>query len=164
MTLSKNKEEIMKTPFLLFQSSPHDYYNMSQDSVRGVQQETLLSKVFFHPRNVELIQKRIIKEVFNRTNGEYLIEKQDETDLQIVMRSIFLQKANFCQDDIKEQVRILNNLVVDEVVPGIVSEIKMYMGYLDRAFSQPIPIERPKNVSNAGTKTLPSVSKTFESF
>lgn len=159
---SMSNEEIMKTPFVFFQSHQDDYYNMSHDSLRGVQKESVLSKEFFHPKNVDLIQRQIIKEVFNRTKGEYLIEKQNESDLQIVMRSIFFQKAKHYPNYIKQQVKELNYLVVDEVVPGIVSEIQMYMGYLDRAFGQIRPIDRPQNVSNTGTKTLPSVTRTFD--
>ncbi len=68
-----NHIDIMKTPFLLFQSHHDDYYNMSQESLRGIQQESILSKVFFHPKNVDLIQKQIIIEVFRKTNGEYLL-------------------------------------------------------------------------------------------
>ena len=52
-----NDHEIMKTPFIMFQAHKDDYYNMSQESLRGVQVETILSKVFFHPKNVEFHTK-----------------------------------------------------------------------------------------------------------
>ncbi|XWV26295.1 hypothetical protein QJ857_gp0779 [Tupanvirus soda lake] len=159
---SMNNHEIMKTPFIMFQAHKDDYYNMSQDSLRGVQEDTILSKVFFHPKNVDLIQKQIIIDVFRKTNGEYLIEKQNEADLQIVMRSIFIQHARHLPDNIKGQIRELNNLVVDEVVPGIVSEIMAHFGYIARAFGPMQIMDRPENVSNAGLKTLPSVTRSFD--
>lgn len=159
---SLNQNEIMKTPFIVFQSHFDDYYNMSQESLRGIQQESILSKVFFHPKNVDLIQKQIIIEVFRRTNGSYLIEKQDEADLQIVMRSIFLQHAKHIPNNIKEQICELNNLVVNEVIPGIISEIKAYFGYLESVFGSRQIMERPENVSNTGLKYLPSVTRIFE--
>jgi hypothetical protein len=154
--------EIMKTPFLLFQSHSEDYYSMSQDSLRGIQEESILSKVFFHPKNVDLIQKQIIMEVFRKTNGAYLIEKQNEEDLQIIMRSMFLQHARHIPDHIKGQIRELNNLVVDDVVPNIISEIKSHIGYLDRAFNPRQIMDHPECVSSAGHKTLPSVTRTFD--
>src|SRR5690606_17290932 len=83
--------DVRKTGFLLFQSHQHDYYNMSQESLRGIQEETILSKLFFSPENVDRIQRQLIATVFRRTKGAYLIEKQREEDLQIVMRSMFLQ-------------------------------------------------------------------------
>jgi hypothetical protein len=157
-----NSHEIMKTPFIMFQAHKDDYYNMSQESLRGVQEESILSKVFFDPKNVNLIQKQIIVEVFRQTNSDYLIEKQNEADLQIVMRSIFLQHAHHLPNNIKSQIQKLNTIVVDEVVPGIVSQITAHFGYLDRAFGPIQIMDRPQNVSNAGLKTLPSVTRTFD--
>jgi hypothetical protein len=157
-----NSNEIMKTPFIMFQSNAEDYYDMSKDSLRGIQQESILSKIFFHPKNVDLIQKRIIAQVFRITNGKFLIEKQDDADLQIVMRSIFTQHAKHLPDNIKEQIRELDFIVADEVVPDIVSEIMAYVGYIDRAFGPIQIMDHPENVSNTGLKTLPSVTKTFE--
>lgn len=157
-----NSFEIMKTPFVMFQSHKDDYYNMSQESLRGVQQEDLLSKVFFHPQNVDLIQKQIITEIFRKTNGEYLIEKQNEADLQIVMRSMFIQHAKHLPDNIKQQIRELNYLVVDEVIPDIISQIQAHFGYLERAFGPMQVMDRPQNVSSAGLKSLPSATQTFD--
>src|SRR5277367_3479127 len=57
-----NQFDIMKTPFLLFQSHRDDYYNMSQDSVKGLWDETILSRAFFHPKNVDNVQRQIIAE------------------------------------------------------------------------------------------------------
>ena len=157
-----NDHEIMKTPFIMFQAHKDDYYNMSQESLRGVQVETILSKVFFHPKNVDLIQKQLIAEVFRRSNGEYLIEKQDQADLQVVMRSMYLQHARHISDDIRGQIKELNNLVVDELFPGVFSQIKAHFGYLDRAFGPFDVIDRPEYISRAGEKTLPSVTRTFD--
>lgn len=157
-----NQDEVMKTPFIMFQSHHEDYQNMSMDSLRGIQEESLLSKLFFHPKNVELIQKQLIIEIFRRTNGEYLLsEFQDEADLQVVMRSVFLQYARHYPNNIKEQIRELNNLVVDDLFPNVLSEIKAYFGYMERAFGPMQIMDRPENVSNAGLRTLPSVTRTF---
>lgn len=154
--------DIMKTPFVMFQSHKDDYYNMSQESVRGVQEETILSRVFFHPKNVDLIQKQIIVEVFRKSNGAYLIEKQNEEDLQVIMRSMYIQHARHVPDHIKEQIRELNNLVVDDIVPNVLSEINAYFGYLERTFAPRQILDRPECVSNAGQKTLPSVTRTWD--
>ena len=157
-----SQTDIMKTPFVLFQSHRDDYYNMSQDSVKGIMEESILSRVFFHPKNVDALQRQIIKEVYKRSNNEYIIEKQAEEDLQIVMRSMFLQHARHVPDHIPEQIQELNNLVVDDVVPNIMSEIKAYFGYLDRTFAPRQILDRPECVSNAGLKTLPSVTRSWD--
>jgi len=156
--------EIMKTPFMLFQSHTNDYYNMGQESLRGIQEETILSKIFFSPQNVDLIQKQIITAVFKRTNGKYLIEKQREADLQIIMRSMFLQHARHVPDHLTEQIRELNNLVTDDVVPNVITEINAYIGYLERAFAPRQIMDRPEYVCSAGLRTLPSVTNTFQGY
>jgi len=158
-----NQFDIMKTPFLLFQSHRDDYYNMSQDSLRGIQEESILSKVFFHPKNVDLIQKQLILEVFKRSDGTYWIEKQNEEDLQVVMRSMFIQHSRNVPDHIPEQIQELNNIVVDDLFPNVMSQINAYFGYLERAFAPRQILDRPECVSNAGLRTLPSVTRIFDS-
>jgi len=51
--------DIMKTPFVMFQAHHDDYYNMSQESLRGLQVETILSKVFFFTRKCRFDSKTI---------------------------------------------------------------------------------------------------------
>lgn len=159
-----NKIDIAKTPFLMFQSHKDDYYNMSQESVRGIQEESILSKIFFSPENVDRVQRQIIGSVFKRTKGAYLIEKQFEPDLQVIMRSMFLQHARHVPDHISEQIRELNNLVVDDIVPNVISEVNGYIGYLDRTFAPRQILDQPENVSSAGTRTFPSVTRTFGAY
>ncbi len=151
--------DIMKTPFVLFQAHPDDYNKMVQQSEQNVHNESILEKAFFHPKNIDIVQKQIIMEVFRISNGEYLIEKQNENDLRVVMDAIFFEHAKHLPYNIREQITELNSRVVDDVVPGIISEIKSYFGYLDRAFGPMQVMDRPKNVSNAGSKTLPSFIK-----
>ena len=64
---------------------------------------------------------------------------------------------------LKDQVLELNNIVTDDIVPNVISEINAYTGYLKRAFEPRQILDHPENVSNAGLKTLPSVSRTWDS-
>jgi hypothetical protein len=155
-------EEVEKAPFVLFQNHFDVYYNMSADSIKGLQVETILSKIFFSPENVDIIQKQIIKEVFQRTNGQFLIEKQDETDLQVRMRSMFIQHARHIADNIYGQIEELNNFVIDDSVPNIISEAKQYVGYCDRAFGPRRILDRPEYSSSRGTKTIPSMTNSWK--
>lgn len=151
-----SQNEIRKTPFVLFQSHYDDYYQMGNDSLQGIQQQSILSRLFFHPKNVEILQKMIIMDVFRQTNGAYFIKRQNQSDLQVVMRSMFIQHARHLQDHLTDQIRELNNLVVDDVVPNIITEILAYIGYLERTFGKRQILDRPECISNKGSKTLPS--------
>lgn len=156
-----NDVDIRKTPFVIFQAHKDDFDNISSGSSENVNKKSILSEVFFHPKNIDLIQQKIIREVFRRSKGEYLIEKQNDRDLEIVMKYIFQQHAKHLPDHIKEQVYELNCLVVDEVLPDIISQLKAYFGYLKSAFGPRQIMDLPKNVSITGTKTLPSVTNLF---
>nr|WBF70782.1 hypothetical protein [Megavirus caiporensis] len=160
--LNKKNIDVIKTPFLMFQCDQQDYQKMISNTNLGNQVENKISKLFFSPKNINLVQKQIIFNVFRETNGEYLIEKQNEADLIVVMRSIYYQYAKHLPNNITNQILQLNNLVVDEITPDIVSQIKAHFGYLDRAFGKFEPMDRPQNVSNTGTKTLPSVTNIYQ--
>lgn len=169
------QRDIGMTPFLLFQCHRDDYYNMSQDSVKHIQEETILSHLYFSPQNVNTIQKMLRYWVFKETHGEYWICKQEEKDLQIVMRSIFLQHARHnvfvdkedkdyhekLKQQLRQQIKELNLLTVDELTPNVISEIKQYYGYLERAFEPRQIMDLPECVSKKGTKSIPSVTKVF---
>lgn len=89
-------------------------------------------------------------EVYKKTDKKYLIERQNDSDLQVVMRSVFIQYAKHSDDNIKEQIRELDSIVVDEVVPGIITEVNAYIGYCERAFGPRQIMDHAKNVSKKG--------------
>ncbi len=143
--------ELMKSPFVLFQAHPDDYNKIISNSNSTTKYYNKLKKNFLSEKNIKSIQKQIINEVFKRTNGFYLIEAQDKNDLIIVIKSIFSQFSDTVRD-----VQMLNKIVVDEVVPGIINEVRSYVGYLDDINGQRYLMDLPRNVSNKGQKSLPS--------
>lgn len=59
-----------------------------------------------------------------------MIGPQSETDLVVVMRSVFCMFGrNLCSCSVEEQVRQLNAEVLAMVVPNVYSRIRSYMGY-----------------------------------
>ena len=70
------------------------------------------------------------------------------------MRSVYLQYGRNLNTNIPKQINQLNNIVADELSPRILSNIKQYVKYL-KDISEPYKvIDRPKNMSNAGLKSL----------
>jgi hypothetical protein len=128
----------------------------SQDLMRGNWMDTTLSKLFFSPENTKIIQNAIRKTVFDRSGEkQWVIDEQSADELQIVMRSLYLQYAKNLEFDIPGQIAELNRLVVDWSVPRVMSEISMYEYYLKDISTLPVPIAPPMQVSSAGTKSLP---------
>ncbi len=100
-------------------------------------------------------------EVYIKSGNKYIIPNQSVQDLTTVMRAVYLINAKFTNTPVKEQINELNNIVIGNLTPNIISSIKMKLEYL-RIINNPIePMERPKNVSKTGTKTLPSITKMF---
>jgi len=110
---------------------------------------------------MQRLQDKIRHGVFLQTNGEHTIGKQSNVELEIIMRSIFLQHAKNLDCKMREQIAELNSMVVAWAVPRIISEIKQNQTYLYDTSHLPVPIAHPVNLSSAGTKILRSVTTTF---
>ena len=130
--------------------------NPAQDLMRGNWLETKLSQKFFGPENTRLIQAEIKKEVYTRSgNKRWVIDDQSIDELQIVMRSIYLQYAKNQDNNIPGQIKDLNDLILEWCVPRILSEIGMYQYYLNDISKLPVPMAHPASQSSAGSKSLP---------
>jgi hypothetical protein len=130
--------------------------NFASDMLRGNWDHTAVSNTFFTRINVERIQYEIKKNIF-RISGpkKYVIDDQDVDELKMIMRAMYLQYAKNNLFDIEGQIRDLNRLVIDWCVPRIISEIEHYNYYLNDISQMPIPLEKPLNMSTAGTRSLP---------
>lgn len=113
--------------------------------------DTLLSKA-----NLDAMQIQIRKGVYDQIGK--LISNQDTTELVLVLRSVYLSHSKNIQgnrDVIIQQVKELNRVALNDIVPKICSEIQQYLSYLRDASTlyNERPIERPILTSSKGTKT-----------
>ena len=156
-----NNYSSVENSFKLYQENINNYEGSSR-LLKGIHSDSELSKLYFSKENIKRIQKKIKKEINIRTKGKYILQAdQDENQLLIVMRSIYLQKSRNLPKNIVRQVKALNTEVINDVVPGMITNIKTYYGYIED-ISKPLnPIPRPINVNQAGTKILPSITTTF---
>lgn len=133
-------------------------------AVRGVQDKDLYSNTYFSKENISYVQKRIRKEIHDKS--KFLVGYQDETELVIIMRSFHIQYSRNIPDcsieAIKSEIKRMDDIVINFCVPRIISEVRQYFHYLNDASKLPVPLEHPKLLSNAGTKSLnPSLSIPF---
>ena len=117
--------------------------NNRETAVKGIIEETALSDIFFSDMNMDAIQKSIRYKVHGHTNK--IINKQSEETLFIIMRSIMLQYANFkiSSEKLIDEIRGLNQRVIDYSSENISSNVQQYMGYLNDIEKLPTPIDRP---------------------
>ena len=93
-----------------------------------------------------LLQASIRYEV-NQTTGK-VIDQQSPNELSVVMRSIYLQNGNpmVASDNISNEVKKLNTMVIDYCVEQITIQVLQHQGYIQKLTTLPVPIERPQQV------------------
>ena len=74
---------------------------------------------------------------------------------------MYLQHSLNLDCKIKDQIKKLNDMVIGWAGPKVLNEVDQYLGYIKNVEHMPMPMERPKNLSITGTKTLKSVTTTF---
>ena len=136
--------------------------------------ETLLTSLFFSKLNILNIQNVIKFNVHKETN--YIIDKQSMNELMIIMRAVFLEYSRHPklitpdmpknEKDVllmkyKMEVSRLNAIVINQVVPNIVSQLQQYIDYLKDASEQPYYMDKPKNVSIKGQKQYRSITQVL---
>jgi len=105
------------------------------------------------------LQNKIKKSVFIESKGKYKLDAdQNESDLLIVMRAVYIQDSFNSPYRIVHQVKELNQKVINRILPDMITNIKQNEEYIS-AIERPIdPIPLPVNVSRAGRLSLPSVT------
>lgn len=136
--------------------------------------ETLLTAMFFSEKNINNVQNLIKQLTWVET--KYVISNQSVTELLVIMRSIFLEYSShppLLNDGMskqdrervltmyKDEVHRLNQIVLNYVVPKVVSQLQQYINYLEDASSQPYYMDLPKNVSSAGTREYRSITSVL---
>lgn len=147
--------------FMLFDSNDNKNDKFKFTAIKGIQSVSPLSLSFFSNYNIERVQDLIRYNVYIKSDKKHIISKQSVIELQILMRSMYLQHAKNTIGELKQQVDELNEIVVGWAVPKILEEISQYNGYIHEQSNLPIPLEHPKQLTSKGTKSLRSVTTTF---
>jgi hypothetical protein len=140
--------------YALFESGNHKVSEFSREAIIGVHQQTPLNELFFSRQNLEALQIGIKNMVAKRSGGEFVIGKQSEVELQVIMRATYLSHAKHLENDVIEQVRELNSMVIDFCVPRIIEEIRMFKYYKKDISSLPMPLDRGQFSSSKGLRIL----------
>lgn len=139
----------MSKPYDLFSGS-----NKQQDTnvsiISNIVVPNSLSRTFFSNDNVERIQLQIINEVYKQSKNK--IGKQSYQEIQVIMKSIYLQYSQNLRNDIEGQIIKLNKYVVDDCVRTIVGNVLQYNKYMEDITTPPPTRINPQNVSNKGYK------------
>lgn len=115
----------------------------------------LLRDAFYHKANVQFIQDRIIQKVF--LESKVRINELKQEHLLPLMDKVFEKYCRFLPFKLKEQVRELDQHVIDFLAPIMVKEVGFQLKAIEDMDRQSRPLlERPQFVARAGERTLPS--------
>lgn len=129
--------------------------NYATEAISHTTNRTPLSDIFFSQQNMDIVQLGMRNMILNKTNGAYNIGKQNETELKIIMRAMFIQHAKYRTDiPINVQIQEINRQVLNFAVPRIISSLNMKRKYLQDIQQLPMPLEHAKSMSTKGTKEL----------
>jgi hypothetical protein len=155
-----SRNEIIKD-FTMIDKSGEKKKNFQVESLYGIQETSELNHIFFSKKNMDLIQDMIRYNVYIKSDKRFIIDRQSDIELQIVMRGIYLQYSPNLQNKIREQLEYLNGLVRDWCTEQIIPEVEQYVGYMKEIEYMPVPIDLPVNLSSKGSRSLRSVTTTF---
>jgi len=156
--------QINNNAFLLLSSHRNEYFykydemlNCKNDSYEGYH----LDKLFFSNKNIIIIQRKLVLEVYNRTMKKYLIPYQNKNSLITLMKYVFNEQAQHLPYDNTGQIRILNQKVVDEIYPMIINNLDFRDHYINEISSERKINSLPVNTSNRRNNSLPATTNTF---
>jgi hypothetical protein len=147
-----NLEKCVSKPFELYENMK--VANKEKYGNTGNQQKSKLSDLYYSQANIDYLQDEIVRQVFEKSDGKYRIAKQNEDELMIVMKSIFLQNARNSDIDLQYQIDVLNKLVLDYCVDNVYVNLLQYVKYIDDITKEQTVMDRPQNVDIKGSKTL----------
>lgn len=132
--------------------------NYAYRVLTGIQQVSVFSLLFFSNENIAEIQRLIKYNVYQIAN--FRIDNQDETELLLIMRSNYLQysKVPKNQKDYTNEIARLNEIVVEQSIRTILSEITQQQKYLYDIENRPYIESYGVNDSVTGNKQIRDVS------
>lgn len=113
---------------------------------------TPLTRVYFSQKNIDAVHKAIQYRVYQ--NHGTRIAKQSDTEVRVIMKSIYFLHAQNLEDKIADQVRCLNKRVIDFAEEQIVTQLKQYTVFQHDHNNLPTLMEHPQNSSTKGDKVL----------
>ena len=130
------------------ESFPHKHV------LTGIQEHGPFSKAFFSVDNMKWLHQNIRYQVYIKSKDNTIISKQKDEQLLEAMRRLFLEHSDNPTDTqgIRKELTRLDEIVLNEVVPRILSEIYQYKKYLSDIDQVRKPIGLPINSSVTGTK------------
>jgi hypothetical protein len=154
--------KLEKAPFLFWNQHPKNYFERytnekqcREPTCQDADNVELVKEAFFLRENIEIIQNAIIRNVAKKS--KYLISRQKEDDIILLMNGIYHDYSRNLPYDLKEQILDLNDRVVNFITPWLINEVEAYQRYLIDSNTPLRPPELPVRIVKQRKESLPSV-------
>ncbi len=139
-------------PYKLYQEKGRIMGDDRTDLVGHIHKETPLNTIFFSQSNVDELQRKIQEQVRLMSGGKYIIDRQNDDDLKIVMRSYYLMFGRNDPNQVSAELEELNSRVVGYCAGKVYSEVDFHMFYRKDLEDFAPPIANPMNTQVYGTR------------
>jgi hypothetical protein len=141
------------TPYKLYTGDKRIFGEDRTDLIGHIHKASPLNTVFFSEANIDQIQNQIIRQVSLMSGGKYNIDRQNDDDVKIVMRSYYLMFGKNDPNRVSEELQELNGRVVGYCAAKVYSEVDFHMFYRKDIEDFAPPIAGPINTQVYGTRT-----------
>ncbi len=150
--IANGRVNILQPPNALTLQDKPVYTSSYNDAMTGYWSDTPLSRAFFSVENQQILQNGIRAGVYQQSRGKYMISQQSLTDLKLIMRAMFLEHSANRLTHIPDQIRELNEYVLNYCIPRVMGEAQGYLKYVHDASTLVVPIALP--IQSSTDKTL----------
>jgi hypothetical protein len=141
-------------PYSLYSAGAALFGNTHRQDLVGTQhKETPLNIVFFSQDNIDHVQQSVKEQVRLMSGNKYNIDRQNDDDVKIIMRSYYLTYAKNNPKMVAEELEDLNRRSIGYISAKVYSEVDFHTFYLKDIEQFAPPIANPTNVHVYGSRT-----------
>lgn len=141
------------TPYKLYTGGKRIFGDDRTDLVGHIHKPSPLNTVFFSESNIDKIQANIIQQVYLMSGNKYQIDRQNDDDVKIIMRSYYLMFGKNDPNKVAEELQELNGRVIGYSAGKVYSEVDFHMFYRKDIEDFAPAIANPMNPHVYGTRT-----------
>lgn len=159
-----SKAKLLPALFLQYHPDNDLYYKTTQTVLQRPDPNIPdLEALYFSQENIDIVKRMVVLQVFKRSNQQFHIDPPSNPSIIHYMRYIFNIYSQNQRFNITQQIRQLNQMVCDLVVPKVIIQSQQYIGYLKDKFEKRELLDLPVNANlRKGARTTRSTFQVLQ--
>ena len=113
-----------------------------QEALNYTWETNTLSQLYFSAENIQILQNGIRAGVYALSGNKFIVGVPNVDTLKIIMRTTFLQYAEYDMKNITGEIQRLNDIVLDYAVNATYGEAVGYEKYREDQSTLVMPLDR----------------------